>query len=111
MLNLGGPEMVWIFLLILLLFGAQKLPKLARGIGESLGEFKKARDEFERELRYAEYETEQKERAEKAAKAKPVEPDPAATTLAPKPAAATLPASAHSPEPAATPAYAHTGED
>jgi Sec-independent protein translocase protein TatA len=32
-------------------FGAKKLPELARGLSQSLGEFKKARDEFERELR------------------------------------------------------------
>jgi TatA/E family protein of Tat protein translocase len=35
----------------LLLFGAKKLPELARGIGQSLGEFKKARDEFDREIK------------------------------------------------------------
>ena len=54
LLSLGGPEMIWIFVLMLLLFGAKKLPGLARSIGESLGQFKSARDEFERELRYAE---------------------------------------------------------
>lgn len=42
--------MVMIFIVILLLFGAKKLPELARGVGKSMGEFKKARDEFEREL-------------------------------------------------------------
>ena len=44
------PEMIMIFIVILLLFGAKKLPELARGVGKSMGEFKKARDEFEREL-------------------------------------------------------------
>ncbi len=39
-----------IFIVILLLFGAKKLPELARGVGKSMGEFKKARDEFEREI-------------------------------------------------------------
>ena len=34
------------FLIILLLFGAKKLPQLARGVGKSMGEFKKAKDEF-----------------------------------------------------------------
>ncbi|MDP4624141.1 MAG: twin-arginine translocase TatA/TatE family subunit [Akkermansiaceae bacterium] len=47
---LGGPEMIWIFIIILLLFGAKKLPELARGVGKSMGEFKKAREEFEREI-------------------------------------------------------------
>jgi sec-independent protein translocase protein TatA len=47
---IGGPEMIMIFVVILLLFGAKKLPELARGIGKSMGEFKKARDDFEREI-------------------------------------------------------------
>jgi sec-independent protein translocase protein TatA len=44
------PEMIMIFVVILLLFGAKKLPELARGIGKSMGEFKKARDDFEKEI-------------------------------------------------------------
>ncbi|MDA0814509.1 MAG: twin-arginine translocase TatA/TatE family subunit [Verrucomicrobia bacterium] len=47
---LGGQEMILIFIVILLLFGAKKLPELARGMGRSLGEFKKAKDEFEHEI-------------------------------------------------------------
>lgn len=43
--------MVLIFLILLLLFGAKKLPQLARGIGKSVGEFRKAREEFEEEIR------------------------------------------------------------
>ena len=60
-INLGGPEMIWVFVLALLLFGAKKLPSLARGIGQSMGEFKKARDEFERELHLAELDAEKEE--------------------------------------------------
>ena len=58
---LGGPEMIAIFVLILLLFGAKKLPELARGIGKSMGEFKKARDDFEREITRAEDDAKVKE--------------------------------------------------
>jgi TatA/E family protein of Tat protein translocase len=47
---LGTPELVVIFVVILLLFGAKKLPELARGVGKSLGEFKKAREDFESDL-------------------------------------------------------------
>jgi sec-independent protein translocase protein TatA len=52
--SLGGPEMIIVFVLILLLFGAKKLPELARGIGKSMGEFKRAREDFEREIHNAE---------------------------------------------------------
>lgn len=48
--SLGTPEIVLIFLVMLLLFGAKKLPQLARGIGKSMGEFKRAREEFEQEI-------------------------------------------------------------
>ena len=47
---IGMPELIMIFILVLLLFGPKKLPELARGVGKAMGEFKKARDEFEREL-------------------------------------------------------------
>jgi TatA/E family protein of Tat protein translocase len=47
----GWPETLFILVLVLLLFGAKKLPELARGLGQSLNEFKKARDEFESEVR------------------------------------------------------------
>jgi sec-independent protein translocase protein TatA len=53
---IGGPEMIMIFVVILLLFGAKKLPELARGVGKSMGEFKKAREEFEREITRSEEE-------------------------------------------------------
>ena len=55
--SLGGQEIIVIFLIVLLLFGAKKLPELARGIGKSMGEFKKAREDFEKEITSAEIET------------------------------------------------------
>lgn len=61
----GWPEIVFILVIVLLLFGAKKLPELARGIGQSLGEFKRARDEFEREVQKSAVELEIKEPAEK----------------------------------------------
>lgn len=54
--GLGGPEIAVIFVIVLLLFGAKKIPELARGLGKSMGEFKRARDEFEDEIRTAEME-------------------------------------------------------
>lgn len=53
---IGTPEMIIIFVVVLLLFGAKKLPELARGMGKSLGEFKKAKDEFEHEITRSENE-------------------------------------------------------
>jgi sec-independent protein translocase protein TatA len=49
-LNLMGPDMMVIFLIVLLLFGAKKLPELARGMGRAVKEFSAARDEIERDL-------------------------------------------------------------
>jgi TatA/E family protein of Tat protein translocase len=45
-----GAEWFWIFLGVVILFGADKIPKLARGLGKSVGEFKKAKDEFDKEV-------------------------------------------------------------
>jgi sec-independent protein translocase protein TatA len=49
-MNLMGPDMMVILLIVLLLFGAKKLPELARGMGRAVKEFGAARDEVEREL-------------------------------------------------------------
>lgn len=45
-----GPELLIILLVLVLLFGAQKIPKLARSTGQAMGEFKKGREEVEEEL-------------------------------------------------------------
>ncbi|HWX17537.1 MAG TPA: twin-arginine translocase TatA/TatE family subunit [Chthoniobacterales bacterium] len=49
-LNFAGPDMMIILLIVFLLFGAKKLPELARGMGKAVKEFSAARDEVEREL-------------------------------------------------------------
>ena len=51
--NLMGPDMMVVLLIVLLLFGAKKLPELARGMGKAVKEFSNARDEIERELTQA----------------------------------------------------------
>jgi sec-independent protein translocase protein TatA len=62
---LGTPEMIIIAVLILVLFGAKKLPTFARSLGRSLGEFKRAKDDFEAELhRSAEEDPEERKRRE-----------------------------------------------
>jgi sec-independent protein translocase protein TatA len=47
----GWPEILFILLIILVLFGAKRLPELARGLGQSLNEFRKAREELDREVK------------------------------------------------------------
>src|SRR5947207_15374566 len=52
-MNLGGPDLLVILVIILVLFGAKKLPELARGLGQAIKEFQKAKDEFSDELHKA----------------------------------------------------------
>lgn len=47
----GGSEIILILFIILLLFGAKKLPELSRSLGKSLGEFKRGKEDLEREIR------------------------------------------------------------
>ncbi len=55
--GLGGGEIVLIFAVILLLFGAKKLPELARGLGKGINEFKKASNDVTEEFQRAADET------------------------------------------------------
>ena len=57
----GGWEMVVIALVILLMFGAKKLPELARGLGQGIREFKGAVDGVKDELKDAEESIEKKD--------------------------------------------------
>lgn len=70
--NLGGPELILIFCVVLLLFGAKKLPQLARGMGRSIGEFRRAKEEFEDEIRRGgeDFEKEDDEKKEERLKVK-----------------------------------------
>jgi sec-independent protein translocase protein TatA len=51
--NLAGPDMLVILFFVLLMFGAKKLPELARGMGRAVREFTAAREEIERELTHS----------------------------------------------------------
>jgi len=81
--SLGGPEVAIIFVLMLLLFGAKKLPELARGMGKSLGEFKKAKQEFEEEIKYGDLQA-RDEKAAATAAAAATTPAPAVSEAAGK---------------------------
>ena len=50
---LGGWEIILIMAVILLLFGAKKLPELAKGLGQGIKEFKKATTDVQRDLQSA----------------------------------------------------------
>ena len=59
---------------IVLLFGATKLPSLARSIGRSAGEYKKGRQDIEKELVQVEGEGDEREKVENAARALGIDP-------------------------------------
>jgi sec-independent protein translocase protein TatA len=48
--SIGGFEWVLIILALLLLFGAKRIPELARGIGQGIQEFRKASDDIKKEI-------------------------------------------------------------
>lgn len=82
--GLGGPEMLLIFVIILMLFGKDKLPELARGIGKSMKELKKAttnvEEEFKRALQEDEYRQIQTNSTPAITSAQPVAALPAGTS-------------------------------
>ena len=49
-MNLGLGELLVILLIVLLLFGAKRLPEIARGLGKSMHEFKKGLKELETDV-------------------------------------------------------------
>lgn len=83
-LNLSGPELILIMFFCLLMFGSKKLPELAKAMGQSMKEFKKAASEVEDNFHSAVQEEERKKAA--------TPPPPQATI----PPAAPAPTQAHS---------------
>jgi sec-independent protein translocase protein TatA len=51
--NLGAQELILIFLIVLLLFGAKRMPELFRSFGKSIKEFKKAASEVQEDIQTA----------------------------------------------------------
>lgn len=67
--SFGGFEVLIVLLVILLFFGAKRIPELARGIGQGITEFRKASDEIKKELEQGQqegYPSEQKAPEQKA---------------------------------------------
>ena len=52
MFNLGGWEIILILATVLILFGAKKLPELAKGLGQGIKEFKQATDNAAEGMRH-----------------------------------------------------------
>jgi TatA/E family protein of Tat protein translocase len=81
--TLGGPEIVLILVLALIIFGPRKLPEIGKSMGRMMGEFRKASNDFKRTI---EDEIEAEKRpAEPPARLEPppVDEDPYATAAAP----------------------------
>jgi sec-independent protein translocase protein TatA len=51
--SLGGTELLLILAVVLIFFGGEKMPELARGLGKALREFKKAASDVEQEFKRA----------------------------------------------------------
>ena len=64
-MNLGMPEMIFIFLLALVILGPRKLPEMGRQLGKFLAEFKRASNEFKHQLEAEMLNIELEERAKK----------------------------------------------
>lgn len=79
--GIGGPELMMILFIVLLLFGANKLPELARGMGKSIKEFKRAASGVEEQIKEV---LEEKHETPESRRFAPVPPKPP-TTFPPYP--------------------------
>jgi sec-independent protein translocase protein TatA len=73
--NIGLPEMIFIFVLALLIFGPKKLPELGRSLGKGLAEFKRASAELKGSLEREMQNLEQDVKAEEAKPAATIPPE------------------------------------
>jgi sec-independent protein translocase protein TatA len=51
--GLQGPELIFLLAIVLIFFGAKKLPELAKGLGQGIKEFKKATKDVQQDLHQA----------------------------------------------------------
>ncbi len=72
--NIGGQELFLILLIVLIFFGAKKLPELARGLGQGIREFRKAAKDVQDEVENAVQKTDDKKLDDKSTNQKPTEP-------------------------------------
>lgn len=50
-LFIGGPEIFFVILIVVMLFGSKKIPEIARGLGKGIRELKDASNEIKREIK------------------------------------------------------------
>ena len=84
-MNLGFPEMLFIFILALLIFGPKKLPEIGKQIGKAMHEFRKASNQFRAQLEVEVHDLERSGEAKQAETPVPAPPEgtvPAATPMA-----------------------------
>jgi sec-independent protein translocase protein TatA len=96
--NLGGGEIILILALVLILFGAKKLPELAKGLGTGIKEFKKATREVTEEVSNAMDETPAPQKRLPSSTSPSQSPSTPAVEAAPVEPAHTVPQSPASPK-------------
>jgi sec-independent protein translocase protein TatA len=78
--NLMGPQGLLILFVLLLLFGAKKLPELARGLGQAIREFSKAKNDIHDEIMREPAPAPEPPRQIETVQVQPAQPQPAANT-------------------------------
>ncbi len=62
LLMIGAPEIIFIVLIVLLLFGGKKIPELMRGLGKGVKSFKQGMNEIEEEINDEKHDEDGKQR-------------------------------------------------
>jgi len=79
MFGIGTGELIVILVVVVLLFGAKRIPEIAKGLGRAAHEFKKAKNDLAREAEElagnAQKHAEAEDKAQKQAYGKPEKPD------------------------------------